>query len=73
MIFSKFIHFGAIGNEESRKELAESVFERLLHGGNVHGVETHRRRASLRYNTAISEILDNNTMHQICHDNEELY
>ncbi|GHT73688.1 hypothetical protein AGMMS50262_05220 [Bacteroidia bacterium] len=69
--FDKFIHFGSIGNEEIRKELAENVFTQLNNVGALRATPLPPQIDN--FTGAIHSILDNDTMHQMCHKNNDLF
>ena len=68
--FDRFIHFGNIVDQKTRKQLATVIFEQLQKkeqtniGINNIGTEN--------FSTAINEILDNLTMKELCGENPEL-
>ncbi|GHU90583.1 hypothetical protein FACS1894155_09140 [Bacteroidia bacterium] len=67
--FDKFIHFASIGNEETRKELADKTFISLQNSAcspNVSNEQTDN------FADAINSILGNSTMKEMCRDNKEL-
>ena len=68
--FDRFIHFGSIADQKTRKQLAASVFEQLQKNEktkiNVNNAEVGN------FTTAIDEMLDNPTMKELCHENREL-
>ncbi|GHT39583.1 hypothetical protein FACS189437_03360 [Bacteroidia bacterium] len=68
--FDKFIHFGTIGDENIRKELAENVFAQLNNVETGHAPSLPPQTGN--FASAIHSILDNDTMKDICHENEDL-
>ncbi|MDR0833446.1 MAG: VWA domain-containing protein [Candidatus Symbiothrix sp.] len=67
--FDKFIHFGSIGNENIRKELAEKTFASLQNLDSSLDVSNEQTD---NFADAIHSILNNETMRQMCHENEDL-
>jgi uncharacterized protein with von Willebrand factor type A (vWA) domain len=68
MNFSKFIHFGAIGNEETRKNIAEDVYANLV--GALRA--TPQTQQTDNFADTIKSILDNETMHELYRKIEEM-
>ncbi|MDR0560475.1 MAG: VWA domain-containing protein [Prevotellaceae bacterium] len=67
--FSKFIHFGTIGDENTRKELAEQIFLSLQNSAYLPDISNEQTD---NFSGAIHSILNNITLHEMCKDNEEL-
>ncbi|GHT33217.1 hypothetical protein AGMMS49574_18430 [Bacteroidia bacterium] len=64
--FSRFIHFGNIADTETRKQIAENIFMEL------YDEQSQPISNATNFSIAISDILDNTTLHEMCKDNEEL-
>ncbi|GHT65228.1 hypothetical protein AGMMS50239_24510 [Bacteroidia bacterium] len=68
--FDKFIHFSTVGNKNTRKELAENVFAQLNNVEMGHAPSLPSQTDN--FVGAIHSILDNETIRQMCHENEDL-
>ena len=68
--FDRFINFGNIADQKTRKQLATAIFEQLQKNEKTNiGINNI---AIENFPTAINEILDNLTMKELCLENPEL-
>jgi uncharacterized protein with von Willebrand factor type A (vWA) domain len=64
--FDRFIYFSAIADEQTRKRMAESIFERLQN------TDYHDTVVENNFTTAIDNILNHKTLCEMCNGNAEL-
>ena len=68
--FDRFIHFGNIADQKTRKQLATAIFEQLQRNEKIN--IDNNNIAIENFSAAINEILDNLTMKELCSENPEL-
>lgn len=68
--FSKFVNFGLIGDNISRKQFADDIFNQLLNGS-FEGKDFSTEQLDI-YNFAVKQIISNPSLQELCQQNREL-